>query len=108
MLNNFGNLETSLTLVGTKGSIIIGDLLLNKINYFKSEFEKKFNFLLNKDEKNYFSKPYKGHELFYKNLYNSFIGENNEISLGQDCLNTMKLIDKIYSNAKIINTNKPK
>ncbi len=104
MLNNFGNLETSFTLVGTKGSVKIGGLLLNKVIYFRSEFEKKFNFSLSKEERNYFSKPFKGHEFFYKNLYDSFIGKNNEISFGHDCLNTMKFIDEIYSNTNIINT----
>ena len=104
MLNNFGNLETSMTLIGTKGSIVIGGLNLDKVNYYKTTNDDKFDFRLNKNEKIFFKKPYKGHEIYYKNMYYSLIGKKSETPTGKECLNTMKLIDKIYKSSKVIKT----
>ncbi len=106
MLNNFGNLETSMTIIGTKGSIVIGGLNLDKITYFKSTNADKLNINLNKNDKLFFQRPFRGHEIYYKSMHGSLSGIKNDTPTGIDCLNTMKLIDKIYKSSKIINTNK--
>lgn len=108
MLNNFGNLETSMTIIGTKGSIIVGGLSLDKIKYYRSSANNQKILNLNKKDRLFFTEPSKGHEIYYKNMYNYLMVEKNNTPTGADCLNTMKLIDTIYKSSKIIDTKNKK
>ena len=100
MLNHSGNYETSLTVVGDKGTLKIGGENLNIIEYWSFKNNSSNKITLTKIDQNYFLKPEKGHEIYYKNVYLSFKNIKNDAATGFETLETMKLISNIYKTSK--------
>ena len=94
------DLEGSISILGTKGSVVIGGYAVSKIDTW--QFVK-----YRKQDKNIFrySSNYKnvygfGHIEFYKNVYNYLAKKKNSATTIKDAIKSIKIIDKIYSSAE--------
>ena len=68
MLNFDGNLETSLSVIGEKGTVKIGGKNLNKINYWSFK-NNKYNSLKDYHNNPFFKDASYGHKMYYKNVF---------------------------------------
>jgi predicted dehydrogenase len=95
------NIEGSISILGTKGTVVIGGFAVSKIDVW--DFNKK-----EKVDKNIkkFSSVNKnvygfGHKEFYKNVYNFILKKKNSVTTYNDGAKSIKLIDKIYTSSEL-------
>jgi len=101
MLSYEKNIEGSISIIGEYGTLIIGGIALNKINYMNFN-DKNINF--NSDIINYeTSSVYgNGHIELYKFIHNFYSFPNNSdsnIAYGEDGLETVKIILSCYKSS---------
>lgn len=99
------NMEGSLMIIGSKGTIKIGGQYLNELEYFEVEGEEKPSLLKGNAPNNYGS--YVGsmsnHDQVYENLLSVLNNKAEITTSGIEALNSVSLIEKIYEKSKYWN-----
>ena len=106
MLTYPKNLEGSITILGEKGSVKIGGLAVNKIEWWHFEDKDEDDLLI--EEANYETGSIYGfgHYAYYENMLKCIKGESVSICKGKDGLKSLELLIAAYRSSregKIIN-----
>ena len=94
------DLEGSISILGTKGTVVIGGYAVSKINtwqFIKAKKQDKSILKFSSNDKNVYGI---GHIEFYKNVYNYLANKKNSATTIKDGVKSIKIIDKIYSSAE--------
>ncbi len=94
------DLEGSISILGTKGSVVIGGYAVSKIDTWQFVKTKKQDKNMFKYSSNYKNVYGWGHVEFYKNVYNYLNNKKNSATTIKDGIKSIKIIDKIYSSAE--------
>lgn len=99
MLTYPKNLEGSITVLGSKGSLKLGGIALNKIDFFDFS-DKKAEEIIQASDSNYqTSSVYgNGHQNIYENIYNVFYRNEKAICSGVSGLETVRYLESIYNS----------
>lgn len=97
------NLESSITIIGSKGSLRLGGQYMNSIDYFSVEGEKEPALPLAKPANQYGT--YQGsaanHNQVIENVIRSLRGEPAEIARAEEAAASVGIIEKVYSLRKL-------
>jgi len=92
------NLETSLTVIGEKGTVKIGGQSLDVIE--KWEFEnKKANSSIDSSNKKFFDSKSYGHEMYYEAVAKSLRGKTNNAVSGLEAIKSLEIITAIQESS---------
>lgn len=98
-----GNMEGSITLFGTKGTVKIGGEYLNELEYQNIEGYEIKNLKVSAGANDYGN--YKGsmsnHDKVYDNILEVFKNDGVATTVGYEGLKTVEIIEKIYSCARV-------
>ena len=100
MLTYPKNLEGSITILGEKGSVRVGGLAVNNIDWWEFEDEDDDDQLVK--EANYqTSNVYGfGHTAYYENMINALLGYESTICRGEDGLKSLELLIAAYKSSE--------
>ena len=94
------DLEGSISVLGTKGTVVIGGYAVSKIDTWQFTKTKKIDKNIFKYSSNYKNVYGFGHTEFYKDVYNYLSNKKNSATTIKDGIKSIKIIDKIYSSAE--------
>jgi len=95
------DLEGSISILGEKGTVIVGGFAVSKIDtwkFTKSRKQDKNIFKFSSNNKNVYGF---GHIEFYKNVFNFLNNKKNKVTTYRDGIKSIKIIDKIYASSEI-------
>ena len=95
------NLEGSISVLGEKGTVVIGGYAVSRIDTWEFDKKKKYDSKINKYSTNNKNVYGFGHIEFYKNLYNFFNNKKNSVTNYKDGAKSIKIIDKLYASAEL-------
>lgn len=101
------DLEGSISILGEKGTIVIGGFAANKIEFW--EFKNQKNNIL---KEKYFENPKNvygfGHKSFYTEVRKELLNKKNRVTFAEDTIPSLRLLHSIYTSIeekKIVKTN---
>ena len=100
MLTYPKNLEGSITILGEKGSVIVGGVAVNDILKWEFEDEREYDAEINSANYETTSVYGFGHPLYYRNIIDVLRGISDPLTDGREGLKSLELITAIYKSAK--------
>lgn len=95
------DLEGSISVLGEKGTVVIGGYAVSKIETWKFKKIKKLDHSILKYSSNPKNVYGFGHIQFYKNVYDFLKNKNKSSISAEEGIKSIKIIDKIYSSSEI-------
>ena len=102
-INSYGkNMEGSITIFGSKGTIKIGGQYLNELEYFNVENEKSPSLAIGNAPNNYgtYLGSMSNHDKVYENLIDVLQNNGSISTSGIEALSSLSLIEEIYAKSK--------
>lgn len=100
MLTYPKNLESSITILGEKGSVRIGGVSANEVQSWQFDEKKDYDDIVKNPDKNIHGISSTGHESYYKNVANVLNGTEAPISDGNEGLKSLQILDAAYKSIK--------
>ena len=101
MLTYKQNLEGSITILGEKGTVKIGGVAVNDIQYWEFEDKKTYDESINEVSYNTASVYGFGHPLYYENVIKVFENKIKPETDGREGLKSLEVLIAAYRSAKI-------
>ena len=95
------NIEGSISILGTKGTVVVGGFATSKIETWEFQNKKKIDYVLKNSSLQKQNIIKSNHISFYENVYKFLQNKRNSVTTYIDGAKSIKIIDKLYCSAEI-------